>query len=212
MFDFISGGFSSGALDPDSLEGTQKALSFYMEIRHDSHDLQRLKSYEPFTVTELAQVKLFLFFDKHSLHDGYLRYMPSLEIASSWHRLCYQRDEVQYFDRLLIPHEYYEMALMNEGFSQEDAHKQSSLIFPYQFEYARFYGDELRKGLPLSDDHYQKLKKKYEAMCEKDDLNHADDYEVLREIAGKEQIRSSSLIEEDERIKTYLFSNSGMHI
>ena len=136
---FISGGISGAISDPLSNKALRHAEVYYEEIRHRTDDIKKISEFTGYTIEQILRVKNYLFIETHVLNDGIHQFDPSFEIAQSWQRLADMQKEVQPHDLLLIPHELMEMELISVGFNQFKAHEETSMVYNYPKEAARFY-------------------------------------------------------------------------
>lgn len=136
---YISGGIVRGTPRAEA-----HAFRMYEEFRNRRTDYLNVAKNTGFSIEQVQIVKNYLFKDYHYLHGSTMvsRFDESFEIAESWRRLAERGGRyIQYHDTLLIPHELYEIHLliMNTGMSQNTAHKQASLVYPYDAESERYY-------------------------------------------------------------------------
>lgn len=132
-------GISGAISNPLSNKALRHAKVYYEEIRHRTDDIKKISEFTGYTEEQILRVKNYLFFETHVLNDGIHQFDPSFEIAQSWQRLADMQKEVQPHDLLLIPHELMEMELISVGFNQFKAHKETSMVYNYPKEAARFY-------------------------------------------------------------------------
>jgi hypothetical protein len=136
MKNFFIGGEIS---NPESKEAQKHAEMYYEEIRHMTTDVDKIASNTGFTKAQIMLVKNYLFIAKHELFGGIRRFDSCFEIAESWRRLAFDKENIQKHDILLIKHELKEMSLVVQGFSQEKAHEEASKLYDYAHEYKEFY-------------------------------------------------------------------------
>lgn len=80
--------------------------------------------------------------ESHQLDDGYRRFDPSFDIASSWQRLI--QNKIEPHDMTLLKHEMMEMNLIENGMEQRIAHNYAENQFNYGKESNEYY-DRLKK-------------------------------------------------------------------
>lgn len=139
--EFISGGISGAIVDPESERGKEHAERFYEEIRNNkSHsDVKKIAENTGYSFEQILQIKNYLFVDEHLLDEGVKRFTPSFEIAQSWQRLAYDFENVKNHDFTLLKHELREMALVNQGYSQSEAHRITERDYNYRIESIEYY-------------------------------------------------------------------------
>ena len=78
--------------------------------------------------------------EKHDLGGLEKQYFyPSYEMAQSWQRLC-EGKNIQPHDLTFLKHELMEMDLIQQGYSQDEAHIMTSKKYNYDKESKEFYG------------------------------------------------------------------------
>lgn len=135
----VSGGVSGAITNPESKEAEKHAKMYYEEIRHMTTDVKRISENTNFTESQIMLVKNYLFVAEHELFGGFRRFDPCFEIAESWRRLAFDKDNIQAHDIILIKHELKEMGLVAQGVSQEAAHEIASHEYDYAAGYKAFY-------------------------------------------------------------------------
>ena len=130
----MSGNNTFGAItDTGSKEAACHAELYYKEIRKFTTDVQKISENTGFSKEQILLVKNYLFIDKHVLEKGAEpRYFDAcFEIAESWQRLAGFSSDIQSHDIILIKHELTEMELVGKGYSQEDAHRMTNVLYNY---------------------------------------------------------------------------------
>ena len=135
----------SGALNPYSERADPHAEIYYEEIRHRKDDVYKISKTTGYTVEQIQRIKNYLFIDKHQLATGFKRFSASYQISESWRRLALGKPESH--DITMINHEIMEMALVDKGMSQYEAHKEASKKYNYPKEAKEFY-DKIGKHNP----------------------------------------------------------------
>lgn len=131
-------GAVTGARNPFGRAADKHAEKYYGLIRSMTTDVQKIAKNTGYSEKEIQAIKNYLFIDIHDLGDaGEKRFDPDFMIAESWQRLMEGRQEAH--DITLIKHEIYEKELMKSGLSQNDAHKQTSLLYNYAEEAYEYY-------------------------------------------------------------------------
>jgi hypothetical protein len=141
--DTIVSGAISGARNPYSDEAKEHAKRYYGLVRSMKTDVSRISHSTGFSEEEIQSVKNFIFMEKHDLGNGKLEYFePDFMMAESWRRLIDGKPEPH--DIVLLNHEIMEKRLMNQGYSQSDAHVITSQTYNYDKEAVKFY-DKIKK-------------------------------------------------------------------
>lgn len=135
----ISGRISGGITDPNSKDAELHAKMYYEEIRHMTTDVKRIAQNTGFTESQIMLVKNYLFIAEHELYGGFRKFDPCFEIAESWRRLAFDKENIQPHDIILIKHELKEMSLIAQGLSQEEAHTIASQEYNYSAGYKDYY-------------------------------------------------------------------------
>lgn len=129
---FISGGISGAITDPFSDEADEHAERFYTAMRNiKGYDVFNISRNTGYTIDQISAIKSYLFIQEHELDDGIRRFDPSFIISESWRRLAYDPERIQPHDLLLIKHELREMALVQQGYSQSEAHNLTDKNYNY---------------------------------------------------------------------------------
>lgn len=123
----ISGGISGAISDPMSDDAVAHAYKRYGMIRGSHTDIDRIVENTGFTKSQVILVKNYLFMDVHELEGGYRRFDPDFAIGESWWRMAFDAENIHEHDLLLIKHELYEMQLIAQVYSQQDAHNKAEL-------------------------------------------------------------------------------------
>lgn len=131
----------SGGLNPDSRQAEEHADRYYDSVRKMSTDVRRIAENTGFDEDLIRSIKSFVFLDKHDLGDGrYDRFDSSYIMAQSWQRLIDGKNILPH-DITLLRHEETERALMQQGYSQEEAHRITSRKYNYEKEAREYYGE-----------------------------------------------------------------------
>jgi|GEM_PF-1486743 len=141
-----TGGAISGATitDPESKRAEAHAERYYGLVRKMKTDCKRIAKNTGYPLEEIKRIKSFIFLEKHDLGDGKIDYFyPSFEMAQSWQRLIEGKD-IKPHDLTLLKHEMMESQLMNEGYTQDEAHRITSEKYDYGGEAKKYY-DSLKK-------------------------------------------------------------------
>lgn len=139
----VCGALVCGAItDPLSKRAQKHADMYYEEIRKRTTDAQAIAKNTNYTVKEISKIKNYLFYEQHDLEDGYRRFDPSFEIATSWQRLI--DNKILPHDLTLLKHELMEMELVSNGMTQNSAHNFAEHRYNYGKESNEYY-DKIRK-------------------------------------------------------------------
>lgn len=139
----ICGALIYGAItDPLSNKARKHAETYYEEIRHMKTDVQRIAKNTGISEHDINAIKNYLFMESHQLDDGYRRFDPSFDIASSWQRLM--QNKIEAHDMTLLNHEIMEISLIESGMEQRIAHNYAENQFNYGKESNEYY-DRLKK-------------------------------------------------------------------
>lgn len=131
----------SGGLNPDSRQAEEHADRYYDSVRKMSTDVRRIAENTGFDEDLIRSIKSFVFLDKHDLGDGrYDRFDSSYIMAQSWQRLIDGKNILPH-DITLLRHEETERAIMQQGYSQEEAHRITSRKYNYEKEAREYYGE-----------------------------------------------------------------------
>lgn len=134
----------SGALNPDGERAQEHANRYYESVRHMTNDVNRIAQNTGFSKELIAQIKDFIFIQKHELDGEIKRFDPSFEMAQSWQRLIDGKNILPH-DMTLLRHEEMERGLMLQGYSQDEAHKITSEKYNYSKEAAEYY-DKIKEN------------------------------------------------------------------
>lgn len=134
---FISGAIT-GAVDPESERGLEHAERYYNEIRHRKDDVVSISRNTGIPEDVILKVKNYLFYDKQVLSDGTVRrFDADCYIAHSWQRLT--EGKAIEADLLLLRHEIMELSLVNQGYSQSEAHDITNRSYNYTKAIKEYY-------------------------------------------------------------------------
>lgn len=124
--EYISGGVSGAITDPYSKEARDHAVKAYGAIRKSKTDIDNIARNTGYTRDQVSLIKDFLFNNEHDLEGERRRFDPDFYIAQSWHRLAFEPEKIQEHDLMLLKHELSEMALITQGYSQQEAHEMTN--------------------------------------------------------------------------------------
>lgn len=137
----IISGAISGALNPDSIEAQKHADRYYEAVRKMTTDVQRIAENTGFDEELIRSIKSFVFLEKHDLGDGQPDYFyPSYIMSQSWQRLIDGRNILPH-DITLLNHEKMEQELMQQGYSQDEAHRITEERYNYSKEAKDYYAE-----------------------------------------------------------------------
>ena len=136
-------GTKSGALNPDSGEAQSHAERYYNFARKMTTDVEKIAKNTGFAVSDIQNIKSFVFYEEHELSGTIKRFDPSYEMAESWQRLV-EGKGIMPHDITLLHHELMERSLMLQGVSQAEAHIITSERYDYGRE-ARLYHDQIER-------------------------------------------------------------------
>ena len=137
----IKAGAISGALKPDSMQAQKHADRYYESVRHMKTDVKKIANNTGFTENDISKIKDFIFMQKHDLGGSEPEYFyPSYEMAQSWQRLI-EGKNIQKHDITLLQHETMEQKLMEQGYSQIEAHRITEQKFNYSKECMEYYAE-----------------------------------------------------------------------
>lgn len=129
--DIIKVGAISGALNQYSDEAQAHAEIYYESVRHMKSDFKSIAKNVGWKEDSIAKIKEHIFIKKHDLGNAEKEHFyPSYDMAQSWQRLI-QGKEIKEQDLVLLKHEYLELTLMKNGFSQTEAHFRASKIHDF---------------------------------------------------------------------------------
>ena len=116
---------------------------YYGLVRSMTTDVKRIADNTGFSEADIARIKKFIFLDTHDLGGSEpQRFAPDFAMAQSWQRLINGTPEPH--DITLLHHEIMENELIDQGLSQDEAHRITSQKYNYAKESDAFYGS-LRK-------------------------------------------------------------------
>lgn len=121
---------SGGIIFEDSPEAIRHAETYYAAVRKMRTDVAKIAKNTGLKKSDVAQIKSYIFEDKHEIYGHTRRFDPSYEMAQSWQRLIDGRN-IQEQDMILMQHELLEMNLVKEGIPIEVAHIQASKAFDF---------------------------------------------------------------------------------
>lgn len=134
----VNRGGISGALNPDSEEANKYAIQYYEAVRHMKTDMARIAKNTGWDADKISAIKNHIFYQKHDLGNNKLeRFAPSYSMGQSWQRLI-EGKNIQPHDITLLNHEYLELSLMKDGYSQYNAHILASKKYNYRKESEAF--------------------------------------------------------------------------
>lgn len=137
----INSGAVSGALNPYSEEAQDHANRYYESVRHMKTDVSRIAKNTGFSENDISQIKDFIFMQKHDLGGSEPEYFyPSYEMGQSWQRLIDGKN-IQKHDITLLQHEIMERNLMQQGYSQSEAHRITEQKYNYSKESREYYAN-----------------------------------------------------------------------
>lgn len=137
-------GATSGALNPDSKRADKHAAQYYEAVRKMQTDVKRIAENTGYSEEIIQSIKDFIFYEKHDLGDRYDYFEPDYSMAQSWQRLIDGKNILPH-DLTLIKHEKMEKELINQGYSQSEAHILTSREYNYEKE-AREYYDKINRN------------------------------------------------------------------
>ena len=130
----------TGARDPQSVEADAHAERYYGLVRSMTTDVAKIAEVTGFDKADVQKVKEYLFIDRHDLGGEEDEcFFPHYMIAESWQRLIAGTPEPH--DITLLNHELLERSLVEQGMTQEEAHREASKKYNYDKESDEFYGD-----------------------------------------------------------------------
>jgi len=131
IFSEISGAVS-GALDSNSDRAQKHADLYYESVRSMTADILNISENTGFAVEEIKRIKEHIFIKEHDLgNTEKQRFDTDYDIAQSWQRLIDGRS-IEAHDIILLRHELLEIELMEQGYSQQEAHDITNLAFNYR--------------------------------------------------------------------------------
>lgn len=136
--DIIKAGAVSGARNPYGNAAKEHAERYYGLVRSMKTDIARIAKTTGYSEEQIQEIKNFIFLNKHDLGGPEPEYfMPDYMMAESWRRLIDGKPEPH--DLTLLKHEIKEKELMDQGYSQEEAHRLTSTEYNYGREADEFY-------------------------------------------------------------------------
>ena len=139
----ISGASSGGILDKSTEEQDAYAKRAYEEIRKKNaeSDIAKVAKSSGLTKEEVAKVRNHLFFAKHNLEKGFVRFDESAEIANAWEAL--EQGRPSDLDIMMIKHELEELTIMEQyGYSYDKAHLLANRKYPWEYKKKGGYTDD----------------------------------------------------------------------
>ena len=121
---------ASGAIAPYSPRAEKHAAQYYEFVRHMTTETAHITKNTGWKKTDIDKIKNHVFVKEHDLIDGHRRFDPSFEMAQSWQRLIGGKN-IHNSDIILLLHEYLELTLMEQGYTQDEAHILASERYSY---------------------------------------------------------------------------------
>ena len=104
-------------------------------------DVERIAKNTGYSESEIQRIKNFIFMDIHDLGEGRISHFDACyEMAESWQRLI-EGKNIKPHDLTLLRHEIMENDLMEQGYTQDEAHIITSAKYNYTQEAYRYYHD-----------------------------------------------------------------------
>ena len=138
-----SGASTGGILDKDSDEQEAYAKRAYEEIRKKNakSDIAKVAKSSGLSKKDVEKVRNHLFFEKHNLEKGFVRFDESAEIANAWEAL--EQGRATELDIMLIKHELEELTIMEKyGYDYSIAHLLADKKFPWEYKKHGGYTDD----------------------------------------------------------------------
>ena len=110
---------------------------FYEEVRKRQGDSERISKNTEWSKEQIEEIREYLFVNEHDLGGDIKRFDADYEIAVSWQRLNDGQD-IRPQDLLLLKHENYEIELIKQGLSQQEAHILASKKYNYAKEVEKY--------------------------------------------------------------------------
>lgn len=124
--------------EPESEAANLHAARYYGLVRSMKTDVDKIAKNTGIDKEKIAQIKQFIFLDKHDLGGSEPAYFaPDFAMAQSWQRLISGTPEPH--DLTLLKHEIMEKELMDAGLSQSEAHDITNQTYSYSGESDEFY-------------------------------------------------------------------------
>lgn len=137
--DIIKSGAVSGARNPYGKAAEEHAKKYYGLVRSMKTDVVKIAKVTGYSEQEIQRIKNYVFIDKHDLGErGIARFDPDYMMGESWRRLIEGKPEPH--DLTMLHHEIMEQKLIEEGYSQDEAHRITSAEYNYDKEAVEFYG------------------------------------------------------------------------
>lgn len=137
----INTGAISGALNPYSKEAEKHASQYYESVRHMKTDIKHIAANTGISENDIYKIKEHIFLKKHDLGGSEPEYFyPSYEMAQSWQRLIDGKN-IKEHDITLLRHELMEYDLMEQGYSQFEAHRITENKYNYGKEVKDYYAE-----------------------------------------------------------------------
>jgi len=137
----INTGAISGALNPYSEAAEKHATQYYEAVRHMKTDVKHISKNTGFKEDDVYKIKEHIFLKKHDLGGNEPEYFyPSYEMAQSWQRLIDGKN-IEKHDITLLQHEIMERNLMEQGYSQFEAHNITEKKYNYGKEAKEYYAE-----------------------------------------------------------------------
>lgn len=130
-----SGASTGGILDKSSDEQEAYAKRAYEEIRKKNakSDIAKVAKSSGLSKKEVEKVRNHLFFEKHELEKGFVRFDESAEIANAWEAL--EQGRPKELDIMLIKHELEELTIMEKyGYDYNKAHLFANRKYPWEYK------------------------------------------------------------------------------
>lgn len=135
----IKSGAVSGARNPYGKAAEKHAKKYYGLVRSMTTDVQKIAKTTGYSEAEIQRIKNYIFMDEHDLGErGRGRFDPDYMMGESWRRLIEGKPEAH--DLTMLRHEIMEQDLLEQGFSQDEAHRMTSAKYNYDKEAMEFYG------------------------------------------------------------------------
>lgn len=129
-----TGASSGGILDKSPEEKEAYAKRAYEEIRKKNakSDIEKVAKSSGLTKSEVRKVRNHLFFEKHNLEKGFMRFDESAEIANAWEAL--EQGRPSDLDIILLKHELEELTIMKKyGYDYKVAHLMADRKYPWEY-------------------------------------------------------------------------------
>lgn len=129
--------YECGALNEYSVACERHAINLYRQIRNRKGDCKNVARNTGFSIEVITIVKNYLFYDKHMLSDGYMRFHHDYYIAESWRRLAEANgNNIRECDIIMLRHEILEIRYILDGYNQSEAHDLANQLYRYS-DYCR---------------------------------------------------------------------------